>query len=293
MLLIKIYHCVFQRMLFWNYYEAHFSESATICNHKHFSYSGLSNRCMFKISINVYILYIIQADPSDFCKLVEKVPCSIEAREALRNLRAIVHPRNRYSFPLKCEMMERVCMQTISLPQIKMPFHSKITMLSILDKIILMPDAGVSHMHILSEAENMIPQITFLRRWIKNMVDNVGSAPLHNCAKWLYTGLLCNSTWRAFEMQQSLIRHVETMRNQDRPYYRKPKFLKDRESLNKCPSLKDNLSSSTKYLTEQTSPNRCSVCLERDISIKENFAILDKCVHLFCRICINRWFNMT
>ena len=70
-----------------------------------------------------------------------------------------------------------------------------------------------------------------------------------------------------------------------------PKYLKDEESLNSCPRLKEKLASSNKTLVEAAADDLCSVCLEENISARDNFAILDKCAHLFCQLCIDRWFK--
>lgn len=70
-----------------------------------------------------------------------------------------------------------------------------------------------------------------------------------------------------------------------------PKYLKDEESLISCPILKEKLASSSKTLVEAAADDLCTVCLEVKISTRENFAILDKCAHLFCRQCIKQWFK--
>ena len=70
-----------------------------------------------------------------------------------------------------------------------------------------------------------------------------------------------------------------------------PKYLKDEESLISCPSLKEKLASSSKTLVEAAADDFCSVCLGGNILTQENFAILNKCAHLFCQPCIKQWFK--
>ena len=239
----------------------------------------------------MYILYIIQADPSLYCTLVESVPCSTDAREAQKDLRAICKPDNDYSFPQKCEIMERVGRQTFNLPQTKMSFRSRMTILSMLDKIIMMLDSAVDQMYIISEVGEMIRQIVYIRKWIKNIVDSVDSETLPIYIKCLYAELLCHKTLHVYVIHLTLNQHIAVLRNQTRQNNRRPTHLEDEESIQKCPGLKEKLASSTKTLVEQTADDSCSVCMEREISKTENFAILDNCVHLFCQNCIKKWFT--
>ena len=231
-------------------------------------------------------------DPSQYCTFVESVPCSTDAREAQKNLRAICKPDNDYSFPQKCEILERVGRQTFNLPQTKMSFRSRMTILFMLHKIIMMPGWGADTINTLSRVEEFTSQIAYIRGWYEIIGESVGSEPLPNTVKYFYTTLLIHKTFHIGVMHQSLIHELVTLRDTSSTIHPRPTFLKDDESLNQCPGLKDKVASSIKTVTEQATHDICTICLERKPSTQKNFAILDNCVHLFCRICIKIWFTL-
>ena len=151
----------------------------------------------------------------------------------------------------------------------------------------------------LPEIENISRRIASIRSWVTHLESYLNIHGLSDYGLSMHRNFIFRNFVYINEVHVRISQQIERLRyislaNQFEPTpenFPVPTLLNDEESLSSCPVLKDKLASSTATLLDAAPDDICTVCLNAKISAKENFAILDKCVHLFCQVCIEKWFE--
>ena len=235
---------------------------------------------------------VLQELPSQYPSLVECVPYAVAEKEALRSLRDIANPNNNFSFHQKCEKIRNVIGETFYNSETRLSYRSKIIILNVIDWIFRIP-FDITNQTIISEINDSQCNIKYITNWIMQSREHAFLSRRPCEVLYFYAVVLFSKFTKLHTIRQSLKQRIEILRIQNRsskPTY-EPTFLNTKESLNICPDLKDKLTSSAETLLGTAANDICSICIEETISEQENFAILDKCVHLFCSLCISRWFE--
>ena len=207
------------------------------------------------------------------------------------HLRDIANPDNNYSYAQKCEKIKIMIRETFYNFQTHISYLSEMTILNLIDWIIKI-SFNSADQYIISEIEDIQINMSFISNWIKDLKIHLLSCLLPNSAIYVYCIVIDRITLDINAIYQSLTQRIEALRPLHQPTGNNiPTYLETKESLDICPDLKDKLASSTKILMDVTANVLCSICIDEAISKQENFAILDKCVHLFCRPCIRQWFK--
>lgn len=222
---------------------------------------------------------------------MDSVPCVSKEREALNSLRPIMKRNNTDSFAQKCEIIERIVVQTFNQSHTRIFSRSEMTILIMVHKIFMLAFIGTEQYTILSEVPDTQRQVAKIVKWILNLRKRIRSSKLPREVKLSYGAFVFAKSLQINIVHLRLMQREEILRNPNLQNNRTPTFLKDEESLDTCPGLKDKLTSSTKTLMTAAGDDLCSICLQSKISTQENFAILNNCVHLFCRSCIGEWFK--
>lgn len=144
--------------------------------------------------------------------------------------------------------------------------------------------AGVRDYLTMEAVEQMKRNIGFHCKWVDKLKQRVDQQGLPYLVTDTYTKLLSDISSFSGIMHRSICQEIEKLMNPPLST-----FLKDEESLENSPHLKDKLVLSTKQLVDAASNDICTICIVKKISTQEDFAILDKCAHLFCRTCIGAW----
>ena len=231
---------------------------------------------------------------------LQEFPCPVEEKQALNRLLPLAKHNNTYTISQKCQVMEVVVRGIFFGSQTEMSFNSKMTVLTVLVKIIKSPFIRGDQFNIISEVINMSRKITYIRGCITYLEINLGLQGFSSYVYRIYISSLNDKARQIDSFHEMLSERIDALSIPIQLTHanRIPQnnlenvtFLKDEESLNRCPSLKHKLASSTDTLVNSSSDDICSVCLVSTISTQTNFAILDKCVHLFCKLCIGKWFQ--
>ena len=248
---------------------------------------------------DLYFLHFLQVNRSQYERQLREFPCPFKEREALNRLLPLCKINTTSTISQKCAIMADVVHGIYNEAQIEMSFQSKMIILTVLAKISRCCFTSDDQFNDLSGVIHMRNQISSIRQWITYLEFSLEEQDLgfyetritRNC-------LICRSyhieslydmlTQRIDILSQ--IRPTQVIRNLQNNF-EEVMFLTDEESLNRCPGLKDKLASSTKTLVDAAADDSCSVCLGSNVSSEEDFAILDACVHLFCKRCISRWFT--
>lgn len=224
---------------------------------------------------------------------MEKVPCAFNVKESLKELRGIVSQNNgSYSILQKCEKMGNVVRETFHQPQRPLSFITKLTIFNILNRILVKLFTLNPPYDIISEIEDISLQISYISTEIDGLIDSMHSEQFPSDIATVFEEACLGISVNFSSVKIELLQRIDFLASHHVLINHHPIILENEESLTKCPGLKDKLASSSKTLLDAAADVICSVCLFTDLSSQEDFAILDKCAHLFCKDCTKRWFEV-
>lgn len=221
----------------------------------------------------------------DYFSLAKNLPFGVEEREVISVLSPITKLNNSYTFTEKCETIHGILRKISHESQGQMSICSKMTIFSMIHSITMRHFRTVQF-DILVEAQDTKDNFAYIFNWINTLLNTVHTYGLPLNVKAIYENFIFNKMCYYTSMYLDIKEEIEILQSSNPPTY-----LRDNDSITLCPSLKDKLDSSTKTLVDATNEDICTVCIEKTISEQDNFAILDACVHLFCKLCIGKWFK--